>query len=159
MGISDILQLEQDNQQIILHKEGLFVRVYEHSAYLFVKHIKPYRITKKFYKNVKQEVVYLGFPQSSFSKIEDICKEQNLNVSVENNQIKITGLTSLSENEFLNWKKEIAITKSERVALSPSPYSLKENGVIDKLLNFPVINKTPIQCQQFIVELQNEING
>jgi len=45
MGISDILELEQENQQIILHKEGLFVMVYEHSAYLFVKHIKLYSIT------------------------------------------------------------------------------------------------------------------
>jgi len=77
MGIRDILESEQENTQIILHKEGLFIRVYERSAYLFVKHIKSYKLTKKFYKNVKQEVAYLGFPQSSFSKIEDICKEQN----------------------------------------------------------------------------------
>jgi len=76
MGISNILELEQVNTQILLHKEGLFLRAYEHSAYLFVKYIKAYNLTKKFYKNVKQEVVYLGFPQSSFSKIEAICKEK-----------------------------------------------------------------------------------
>ena len=80
MGISDILDLEQENSDIILHKEGLFIRVYERSAYLFTKHLKAYNITKKFYKNVKQEVVYLGFPQSSFSKIEAICKEKNFKI-------------------------------------------------------------------------------
>ena len=80
MGISDILDLEQENSDIILHKEGLFIRVYERSAYLFVKHIKAYNLTKKFYKNVKKEVVYLGFPQSSFSKIEAICKEKNFKI-------------------------------------------------------------------------------
>ncbi len=84
MVISDILELEKENTNIILHKEGLFIRVYERSAYLFVKHIKTYNLTKKFYKNVKQEVVYLGFPQSSFSKIEAICKEQNLTVKESN---------------------------------------------------------------------------
>ena len=104
MGISEILKLEQANTRIILHKEGLFIRVYERSAYLFVKHIKAYNLTKKFYKNVKQKVVYLGFPQNSFSKIESICNEKNLSLKQENNQIQIIGLTSFTENEFVNWK-------------------------------------------------------
>ena len=155
MKILEILELEQENTQIILHKEGLFIRVYERSAYLFVKQIKAYNLTKKFYKNVKQEVVYLGFPQSSFSKIEAICKENNLTVKEENNQIKIIGIISFTENEFLNWKNNIALIKSEGVALIPR--SLKENTIIEKLRNFPLVNKTPIDCQQFIVELQNEL--
>jgi hypothetical protein len=53
MGIKNILELEKENQQIILHKEGLFIKVYERSAYLFTKNIKEYKLTKKFYKNVK----------------------------------------------------------------------------------------------------------
>ena len=57
MVILDILELEKDNKQLILHKEGLFIKAYERSAYLFTKHIKEYKLTKKFYKNVKQEVV------------------------------------------------------------------------------------------------------
>ena len=99
MVISNILEFEQENTQIILHKEGLFVRAYERSAYLFAKHIKAYSLTKKFYKNVKQEVVYLGFPQNSFSKIESICKEKNFTVQ-KKNQIKITGLKSFTESNF-----------------------------------------------------------
>lgn len=58
MVILDILALEKENTQIILHKEGLFIRAYERSAFMFTKHIKEYTITKKFYKNAKQEVVY-----------------------------------------------------------------------------------------------------
>ena len=72
MGISEILELEQENANIILHKEGLFIRIYERSSYLFAKHIKAYNLTKKFYKNVKQEVVYWGFPQNNFLKNETI---------------------------------------------------------------------------------------
>ena len=157
MGISDILELEQENTQIILHKEGLFIRVYERSAYLFVKHIKAYNLTKKFYKNVKQEVVYLGFPQSSFSKIEAICKENNLTVKEEKNQIIIEGLANFTEEEFINWKNNIALIESESVAKNPHSHSIKENKIIEKLRNFSVISKTPIECQAFIVELQNEL--
>ena len=159
MVINGILVLEQGNTQIILHKEGLFIRVYERSAYLFVKHIKAYSITKKFYKNVKQELVYLGFPQSSFSKIEGICKEKNLKLKEENNQIEITGLASFVEEEYISWKNEMPLTEIEAVTLSPRSHSLKENEIIEKLRNFSVVSKTPIECQSFIVELQTEING
>ena len=87
MKIKDILELENSNiNNIILHKEGLFWRAYEKSAYLFTLYIKAHQITKKYYKNVNSNVVYLGFPQSSFSKIETICKKQNLSFSEENNQ-------------------------------------------------------------------------
>ena len=37
----------------MLHKEGLFIRAYEYSAFLFVKHIKEYQTTKKYYKTYK----------------------------------------------------------------------------------------------------------
>jgi hypothetical protein len=35
IGIKEIIQLEQANKEIILHKEGLFWRAYEQSAYYF----------------------------------------------------------------------------------------------------------------------------
>ena len=109
MVISNILKLEQGNTQIILHKEGLFIRAYERSAYLFTTYIKAYNLTKKFYKNVKQDAVYLGFPQNSFSKIESICKDNNLSVKEEDSQIKITGFTSFTEQDFLSWKNSISL--------------------------------------------------
>ena len=70
MKIKDILQQEQANtNSIFLHKEGIFWRAYEKSAYLFSLYIKAYQITKKYYKNVGSEVVYLGFPDSSLNNI------------------------------------------------------------------------------------------
>jgi hypothetical protein len=56
MGVKNILELEKENKQIILHKEGFFIKVYERSVYLFTKHIKEYKLTKKIYKNAKQEI-------------------------------------------------------------------------------------------------------
>ena len=138
MGISDILKLEQENTHIILHKEGLFIKVYERSAYLFTKHLKAYNLTKKFYKNVNQEVVYVGFLQSSFSKIEGICKENNLTVREENNQLNITGLKSFTKSNFLDWKNNIAFIESESVTQSPHSHSLKENTIIEKIRNFTI---------------------
>ena len=147
-----------DNTQILLHKEGLFVRAYEHSAYLFTSHIKLYNITKKFYKNVNQEVVYLGFPQSSLSKIESICKEHNLTITEDSSLIKITGVVGFLENEFVNWKNKIPVQQSAKILSQPSS-NLQENKIIAELKAFNLVNKTPIECQSFIVELQNKIDG
>lgn len=130
MGIKNILELEKENKQIILHKEGLFIKVYERSAYLFTKHIKAYKLTKKFYKNVKQEVVYLGFPQNSLSKIESICKEQGFQLNKEKEkQIEIIGIKNFKENEFLNWKSKISLLQNERIGQSSSSYLFNENSI------------------------------
>lgn len=51
MGIKDILELEKENKQLILHKEGLFIKVYERSAYLFTKHININLFKKLVYKS------------------------------------------------------------------------------------------------------------
>lgn len=60
MDIKEILVVEQQNTQIILHKRDLFWRAYEKSAFLFVRNIKEFQIIKKsFYKNMIQNVVYL----------------------------------------------------------------------------------------------------
>jgi len=152
MKISEIVKTEQENTQIVLHKEGLFYRVYERSAFLFVKYIKEYQVIKKYYKIVKQEVAYLGFPQSSFSKIELVCKEQSLQIKEDSKQIKITGLKSFTEREFINWKDEII--KQEKKASG-----LKENDILKQISDFPLASKTPIETQQFLYNIQKQING
>ncbi len=82
MKIKAILQIEQKNtNSIFLHKEGLFWRAYERSAYLFTLHIKVYQITKKFYKNVNSEVVYLGFHSNSLEQILETIKIQGFTIS------------------------------------------------------------------------------
>ena len=61
-----ILEYEaQNNDTVILFKEGIFLRAYERSAMRFTEHIAPFKVFKKFYKIVNAEVCYLGFPMKS----------------------------------------------------------------------------------------------
>lgn len=63
MKIEKILEYEaQNNDTVILFKEGIFLRAYERSAMRFTEHIAPFKVFKKFYKIVNAEVCYLGFP-------------------------------------------------------------------------------------------------
>lgn len=154
MSISEILKLEIQNTNVLLHKEGIFWRAYERSAFLFIKNIKEYQLTKKFYKNVNQEIVYLGFPQTSFSNIEELCKSLKLSIKKKENQIIITGIEQSKINSFNDWKKEIPIYQNSKTF----PKLALENKIAGKIRNFSVVSKTPIECQQFIIELQNELN-
>ena len=156
MRIKDILQLENSNTlSIILHKEGLFWRAYELSAYLFTLYIKDYQVTKKFYKNAKQEVVYLGFPANFLEQILKIAKEKN--ITKKETQIFI-GKYELKKEDFINWKSDIQLWQSsEKVKTDLSGFE-DLIGLSDKIKNFPIASKTPIECQQFIIQLQNELS-
>jgi len=151
MKISGILDIENKNSgKIFLHKEGLFYRAYEKSAFLFVQHIKEYSISKKYYKNVNAEVVYCGFPGNTLNEILKLAK--NKTISKNDKQITISGF-ELNKQEFKLWKDNIEIVKNEKDQTGFENLS----GLSDKIRNFRVANKTPIECQQFLIELQNEL--
>ncbi len=78
MKIADILLFENEYPTaIILHKEDMFWRAYEKSAYLFSRYILPYNFTKKYYKIVNDYIVYLGFPQNNLGKIHGKANNKN----------------------------------------------------------------------------------
>jgi len=155
MGIANVLQLEKDNTGIILHKEGLFWRAYEISAYLFVKNIKQYSVKKKYYKNVNKEIVYLGFPQISLNNVLQIIESKNIEKSEK--QIIINGF-NFELNNFEKWKDNIVIVEKRKDLTGFENLSGLDNMLAEKIRNFRVINKTPIECQQFIIELQSELS-
>ena len=69
MTYKEILAQEDANvDRIILHKEGIFLKAYNQSAYLFHTYVKDFRLKRKFVKTVNRWVVSLGFPESSSKK-------------------------------------------------------------------------------------------
>ncbi len=151
MKIKEILQIEQKNTNFIfLHKEGLFWRAYERSAYFFTLYIKEYQIIKKFYKNVNSEVVYLGFHSNSLEQILQSVNKKNVQKSEK--QIIVDNF-QLDINKFIFWKSEIKLWQSSNTL----PKLSARTEIITKIRNYPIVSKTPIECQQFIIELQKEI--
>ena len=53
---------EKPNGVVRLVEANGFYRAYNHSAYLFHQAIAQHKVTKKFIKNINQELVYIGFP-------------------------------------------------------------------------------------------------
>lgn len=53
--IDNLSQESKNTDRIYLYREGVFYKAYERSAYLFVKHIKPFMVKKRLVKSVKRE--------------------------------------------------------------------------------------------------------
>ena len=66
MTFAEILQREEGNtQSLFLYSEGGFIKLYEHSAYLFNTHVRDFKLSCRFVKTVNRYVVSLGFPANS----------------------------------------------------------------------------------------------
>ena len=129
----------------------MFWRAYEYSAFLFVNNIKEYNVIHNYFKNIGQDVVYVGFPGSYYDKIVDLCKQKNYILQNTNEkQIIIKGTFELAG--FSKWKSEI-IVKNKKKA------DLVETDILKKIKDYPLATKTPLEAQQFLFSLQNEING
>ncbi len=149
MVIEQILKTE-DNINIYLHKEGLFWRAYEYSAYGFIVYIRQYTARKKFIKKVDREVVFIGFPHSSLVNILDLCKQNGFSVNKNNSLIKIE--FSEETEGYDKWKEAITITDSNK--------NIKDDAtLVKRIADFPLATKTPIEAQQFLYEIQLEIDG
>lgn len=168
MTIKEILAYESANfDSIVLYREGLFWRAYERSAYNFVKHIKAFLLTKKYIKKVQTEVVYLGFPDSSLSSI--LLYFTGKSIEQTDKQIVCKYFIAMGD-EFIEWKNNIhvkisaqnsTLSVAEPLPGIPTTNNVDENArlVTDRILKFAVANKSPVECQQFIIELQNQLNG
>lgn len=164
MQMKEILELERSSEgDIILHKEGIFWRAYQISAYLFATHIRELKVISKFIKVVKEEVAYLGFPHSILEEILREAAAGKWKVEQEERLIRIkTGVTVQKET----WEAWLLLHKGSTEAVAqvhPDPdkpssvHQLKK--VIRKLRSYPILEKSPLETQQFVLELQKEING
>lgn len=160
MSISEILKKEATNiGDIILFKDGIFWRAYERSAFYFVSHIKLYQLTKRYFKNVGCEVVFCGFPNTTLNEL--LLKVCDKEIFKEDETIRITGFEQVENEVFNDWRNGIPIVVRESEAV----YSVWENGynskevVLQRLRNFRVASSTPLECQQFLMEMQKQLDG
>jgi hypothetical protein len=143
----EILDLEKKNKdKIYLHKEGTFWIAYERSAHRFVEGIRAYKVTKKHIKVIGTEITSIGFPESALS---------NLAIEIVDRTDKLITLKApvkKNERKFEKWKSEVKQSEPPKETAPPG-VSLEE-----RLRNFDLENKTPLDCMAFLVELKRHSN-
>lgn len=155
-SINEILENESQNNGsfIRLYPEGAFYKAYERSAWLACMYLGNLLIKKRFVKKVNLEVISVGFPKSSLDKwsggrrIET--DDDYVTIILEDSEI-----LECSEEVFQKWKDSTG-NQGERKA--------ENNGnefeeIHDRILSFPIENKTPMECMMFLSELKALLNA
>jgi hypothetical protein len=152
MEISGIVLIEEMNTHCIhLYREGSFWKAYEQSAYLFVKHIRNYRTKLQYYKGINREVISIGFPDIV---LPDIIKDSKVTLQSDRSTT-LEVEDTIVPGDFLEWKAQTPLVQPSKKGKN---IDNEEAGLLTAIRLFPVANKTPIECMQFITELQKSIN-
>lgn len=165
MKVFDIYKLESANSNCCyLIRDGLFWRAYEKSAMHFYTTIKSYKVTKKHFKGIRATMVYIGFPDKNLGQIMEKCGELGLTTDTDGEIIKISGFDT--QHGLEQWKSQfeeiqggVAEEMPEYGAANQDSMTRNSSKIEEKIRKFPLAGKTPVECQQFLYELQNQING
>ncbi len=153
--LSYILQMESENKnEIRLYSEGLFYKAYEYSAYLFVKHIAAFRVKKRLVKSLKTEMVSIGFPKSSLSRLF-----ADFDVGVLEDEKNGEVVVCSFDNEpfvdecFCDWKREqpFGETDDSKCLNKVQPAT---SEIVQLINSFQIEQKTPMECMLFLSELK-----
>ena len=148
---------QKSENELNLYKEGVFWIAYEKDAYL-VSQIKKLKPTKKYIKTIQREIVCVGFPSSSLETVTThfTVKKQEANLIVMETAVPAV------QSDYDNWKKQIPLTEPRagrqqaQVSVQAVPAS-RNDRLIEKLGAFKIHNATPIDCMNFIAELQKDM--
>lgn len=164
---ADILQTELPNRAVIyLHKEDLFLRAHEYSAYYFHKYIQPrYDLHKRFYRVVNQDIVYLGFPSNVLARL--LQGLDFVEVAMEStDELIILRLRkpSILKDDLVAFKKDIPYSEvrtnrkktrldrlqAEVSALMPTPEACSFEELAEKIRSFDLDRSTALEAVEFI---------
>ena len=147
MRIKDKLAKE-DGKHIYCYKQGAFWVCYEQSAYI-VNLSKGYKPTKKFIKNIAQEVVTIGFPEAA---LQQWVSKHTIKASTATDTLKVYKWHStFIHNDFVKWKNTIALKENK---LKVSSINIEE-----EVKSFSLATSTPTDAFLFLHSLQLKIKN
>ena len=148
------MSIEKNRQDgcILLFQEGGFYRAYECSALDAIKNLHEFKATCKYYKALNTSVVSIGFPVTSLAKfVKENVVEQNEDMAI----IKLSdNAIKTSKDEFLAWKEALPKVNDSS---GPIPSQRQISEIYQKIQNYPIESRTPLQCMIFLSEIKNEL--
>lgn len=184
--LNDILVKEKSRDKnnanvAYLYKEGNFWHAYEWSAWLlisslcdaegrFVDEKKRLKVSHKRLKSADKSYLMIGFPVSSLPKYmpESVTPELTSGETFEVSYSFDFGDMPLEDIQktFDTWKEHIPIEEGKKQkepemngdGLSRSSRNAGSlTGIMNQILSFPLVQKTPMECMQFIGSLKRQI--
>jgi hypothetical protein len=96
-------------------------------------------------------MVYLGFPQTALDAL--LMELPNDRIVIHETYTEIKGFNQ--PGNFTQWKETIPLTqKNER-----KTENKKVSVIINKIAEYPIVNKTPIEAFNFLAEIKQDIEN
>ena len=162
-------------REVKLWPDGSFFRAYEWSAWLCVRYIRQFKVTRRNIKSVNTDMLFVGFPKTSLDKFkpdgsEVIVREgkDEICLLLPESLVKADEGSSLEE-QFSNWRTTIPLTEDKPAAnkdgtvrqqgVSSSAQPMSMTGIMKRILEFPIENNCPIECMLFLTELKKQASS
>ena len=143
---------------IRLVKSGNFYRAYDHSAWLFHSCIAEHKVMRKYLKALHRDIYYLGFPEKSlFNNIgEHRSSKTEYGFDIELDPSEVPDASG-----FEAWKASVATEPASKGDFNSLPLTgaEAEKEVLKRLREFPLENRTMIECAVFLAELRKILNA
>lgn len=162
---------EEDLRVINLYLEGSFLRAYEWSAWLCVRYISKFNVTKKTIKVIDGSIVFIGFPVTSLSKfVPEGCEykqvdEKHFIINLPESVFPASdNLLNQLSVDFEHWKQSVPMkeTKEKKqeesgIPCFPSGEQPRLTSMMQQILSFPLEKKSPLDCMLFLADLKEQL--
>ena len=111
MTFREIIEREDHNvDSIWLYREGMFMKVYERSAFFAHTLIHEFKLSKRYKKTVNMDVISLVFPEQTIQKwLNGYVYEW-----VQDGLLRCHMRKAFDEVEFNNWKEGVSVNVGDR---------------------------------------------
>lgn len=152
MTTKDIFSYEDSNPGTIrLHREGMFAKAYERSAFLLsrLKSLKP---SVKFIKAEGREIISVGMPmETAFELLKELPHEDN------GMTVVYKAASPVDETEYLQWRETAPKASASRKTVKKEDIPARDS-LREEIRDFNLSGKTPIECMNFVAHLKEIIS-
>lgn len=162
-NISNILVLENESQdKINLFLEGIFWKAYQQSVYKILQNYpKKLKVSKKYVKAAKEEVVSVGFPESSLNRLfapEAIEKISEKYIRISCPSFDISGYKEWFEAQPLSINASAGENGNDNILAVYNPENPVRGNLIRQLREFRIEDSSPVECMCFLVSLRKQLD-
>lgn len=150
------LENEKPDGVIRLVESSGFYRAYNKSAFLFHRVIAQHKVTRKFAKNINQEIVYVGFPVDRFL---DRVGGRSHKKTEFGYDVALAEGECPDMDEYEAWLKTVPTepaSRSEAAALPRGGEELRR-AVCERIMTWPMESKSLIESVAFLAELKKAL--
>lgn len=135
-----------------------FYRAYNHSAYLFHQAIARHKVTRKFVKNINQQLVYIGFP---VDRLLERIGTRNHKKTEYGYDVELAVDELPCDEEYDEWRETVPTEAASRGDANSLPLHGEElcRSVCERIRIFPMETKTLIEIAAFVAEIKKALAG